>query len=222
MGHSAARARRPFGEAGRPSPQEQPRAGSPQGPQALLAGSRGEVARGVAYPGDPSRSGRSAPCARPLPEEPKSRHARGRCPHDGQGGWTPGLFGAGCCSGLPALRSPADGDLRVQKQPNSPLYTPRSDHADPSQQPANAPASSLARRTRENAPTPARIPSLELPGPAFPLQPTQPPNYLKPPALGQSTLHTPSQTVRGRDHSSAAILIPRRVKQQSAAGRRRR
>lgn len=42
------------------------------------------------------------------------------------------------------------------------------------------------------------------------------PNYLLPPALSQSSTHTPSQTLRGWDRLLTAILIPRPVELQNA------
>nr|CAI9712840.1 unnamed protein product [Rangifer tarandus platyrhynchus] len=119
----------------------------------------------------------------------------------------------------------AEGCLRAQNQPRSSLPAPRSSYGDPSQQPANAPrtlASSLARKTRENAPIPAQLPSPARLVPAFPVSlppppPPPPPSYLLPPALSQSSTHTPpSQTLRGWVHLPAAILISRPVKPQRA------
>ncbi|XP_070327924.1 proline-rich protein 2-like [Odocoileus virginianus] len=78
----------------------------------------------------------------------------------------------------------AEGCLRAQNQPRSSLPAPRSSYGDPSQQPANAPrtlASSLARKTRENAPIPAQLPSPARLVPAFPV--SLPPPHLRHPVI---------------------------------------
>nr|XP_042085971.1 predicted GPI-anchored protein 58 [Ovis aries] len=90
----------------------------------------------------------------------------------------------------------AEGGPRAQNPPRCPLPAPRSGYGDTSQQPASAPrtlASSLARKTRENAPIPTQLPSPARLVPAFPVSLPPPPSYLLPPALRQSSLHTHPQ-----------------------------
>ncbi|XP_043738764.1 formin-like protein 5 [Cervus elaphus] len=174
--------------------QEERRAPGARGPSrgrtAALRGGRERSRRPATACGDraPPREGAAPPC------QPR--------------GWEPGL---------------SEGCLRAQNPPRSPLPAPRSCYGDPSQQPASAPrtlASSLARKTRENAPNPAQLPSPARLVPAFPVSlpppPPPPPSYLLPPALSQSSTHTPSQTLRGWVHLRAAILNSRLVKPQSA------
>ena len=54
------------------------------------------------------------------------------------------------------------------------------------------------------------------PGTRLSRLPPHPPNYLLPPALSQSSPHTPSQTLRGWGRLLTAILIPRPVELQNA------
>lgn len=70
-------------------------------------------------------------------------------------------------------------------------------------------------RPRRTPPSQPNSPALLAWYPPF-QSPSSPPSYLLPPALRQSSTHTPSQTLRTWVHLPAAILIPCLVKPQSA------
>lgn len=218
-GDPAAGARRPFGEVGNNDAGVSPGAAGRCQPDPAGGGS----ARGGACPGDLSRPGRERSRRPATACGDRAPPREGAAPPCQPRGWEPGLSGAGWGSFCPALRP---FGRRLPQSPESakkPPARPKILLRRP--QPATcqcAPYPGLVSGAQDpgERPQPSPTPQPCSPGTRLsslpPAPPPPPPSYLLPPALSQSSTHTPSQTLRGWVHLRAAILNSRLVKPQSA------